>query len=102
MTKGFNGFSSKLTSRLKALARNNDKVWFQKNKATSGEHVQGAMRDFIAAIGPRLEKISPHFVADPSKVGGLLTWIYRDTRFDLPWPPLRVPRKRASGALLRT
>ena len=44
-------------------------------------HIFRPLLRFIEAFGPRLEKISPHFVADPRKTGGSLFRIYRDTRF---------------------
>jgi uncharacterized protein (TIGR02453 family) len=34
---------------------------------------------FVADLAPRLKTISPHFVADPSPVGGSMMRIYRDT-----------------------
>ena len=44
----------------------------------------------MEAFGPRLEKISPHFVADARKVGGSLFRIYRDTRFSRDKSPYKT------------
>jgi len=77
----FNGFDADLVQFLKELDKNNDREWFTANKARFEDSVQGPLLEFIEALAPRLEKISPHVVADPRKVGGSLMRIYRDTRF---------------------
>jgi len=43
--------------------------------------VQAPMSDFIAAMAPRLKKISNEFVADPRPQGGSMFRIHRDMRF---------------------
>ena len=63
------------------LAKNNNREWFQKNKDRYEHDVREPLLRFIEAFGPRLHKISPHFIADPRKTGGSLFRIYRDTRF---------------------
>ncbi len=63
------------------LAKNNNREWFQKNKDRYETEVRDPLLRFIEAFEPRLEKISPHFVADARKTGGSLFRIYRDTRF---------------------
>ena len=70
-----------LITFLKELKKNNDREWFQKNKDRYESEVREPLLKFIEAFGPRLEKISPHFVADFRKTGGSLFRIYRDTRF---------------------
>ena len=66
---------------LRDLGKNNNRDWFQDNKPRYEEHVKDALLRFILDFGPRLEKISPNFCADPRPVGGSLFRIYRDTRF---------------------
>lgn len=66
---------------LRDLAANNDREWFAANKERYETDVKGAGIEFISDFGPRLEKISPHFVADTRGVGGSLFRIQRDTRF---------------------
>ena len=63
------------------LAKNNNRQWFQKNKDRYESEVREPLLKFIEAFEPRLEKISPHFVADARRTGGSLFRIYRDTRF---------------------
>lgn len=66
---------------LRELADNNNRPWFQENKPRYEEHVKGPATAFITDFAPHLSKVSKHFVADPSPVGGSLFRIYRDTRF---------------------
>jgi len=74
-------FSPKLFGFLRDLAANNNREWFQANKERYEDTVREPARQFISDFGPHLEKVSPHFDADPRTVGGSLFRIYRDTRF---------------------
>lgn len=74
-------FTRELFRFLEDLAANNNRPWFQENKERYETHLKDAALAFIEAVGPRLEKISPHFVADPRANGRSLFRIYRDTRF---------------------
>jgi uncharacterized protein (TIGR02453 family) len=78
---GARSFSTALFAFLRELRQNNDREWFKANKRRYEEDVQEPALAFIAEFGPRLERISPHFLADPRPVGGSLFRIYRDTRF---------------------
>ncbi len=49
---------------LKQLKKNNNREWFQKNKPRYEQEVRDLLLRFIEAFGPRLEKISPRFVAE--------------------------------------
>ncbi len=75
------GLPAELLKFLKQLKNNNNRQWFQINKDRYEHDVREPLLKFIEAFEPRLEKISPHFVADARKVGGSLFRIYRDTRF---------------------
>jgi uncharacterized protein (TIGR02453 family) len=75
------GFSPDLFGFLKDLGENNDREWFQFNKSRYEESVKEPALAFIAAFGPYLNKITPHFQAIPRAQGGSLFRIYRDTRF---------------------
>jgi uncharacterized protein (TIGR02453 family) len=66
---------------LSELRTHNDRAWFVANKERYEKKVRDPMLRFIADLGPRLKKISPHFVCDPKPVGGSMFRIYRDTRF---------------------
>jgi uncharacterized protein (TIGR02453 family) len=75
---------------LRELGRNNNREWFQKNKARYESTVQDPAVRFIEAIGPRLARLSPHIVADPRPFGGSLSRIYRDTRFSKDKSPYKT------------
>lgn len=66
---------------LRALARNNNRAWFKAHPDDYERHVRGPYRQLIADLQAPLAKISPHYRADPRKVGGSLFRIQRDTRF---------------------
>jgi uncharacterized protein (TIGR02453 family) len=83
-------FGPELFSFLAELRANNDRDWFAANKHRYEEHVLEPALDFIAAFAPHLEKISPHFIADPRPSGGSLFRIYRDTRFSKDKSPYKT------------
>jgi uncharacterized protein (TIGR02453 family) len=66
---------------LRALKRNNDRVWFNANKDRYVAELRDPLLAFIAAFAPKLAKLNRHLIADPSPNGGSLFRIYRDTRF---------------------
>lgn len=63
------------------LTANNERPWFEANKARYESLVREPALEFIAAMAPQLEKFAPHFRAEPRKVGGSLMRVFRDTRF---------------------
>lgn len=78
---GFKGFPEDLFRFLEELSQNNNKAWFDGNKARYKSSVVEPMTDFIVEMGERLRKVSGKFVADPRPNGGSMFRIYRDTRF---------------------
>jgi uncharacterized protein (TIGR02453 family) len=78
----------------RALARNNNRDWFQAHK----DDYQSALRDpflrLIADLQPALREVSEHYRADPKPVGGSLFRIHRDTRFSND----KTPYKAWAGA----
>src|SRR5207245_5089348 len=66
---------------LRGLARNNSRVWFQKNKQRYERYVLAPSLRFIKDAGAELRAVSPYLVADPRPFGGSLFRIYRDIRF---------------------
>jgi uncharacterized protein (TIGR02453 family) len=79
------------------LERNNNKAWFEKNKARYIEEVRDPLLGFISDFGPRLRRLSRHITADPRPVGGSMFRIYRDTRFSKD----KSPYKTNAGAQFR-
>ena len=78
---GFVGFGKPTMTFLRQLAAHNERAWFAENKMVYDANVLNPALDFIAAMGPHLEKISDHFLALPQKQGGSLMRPYKDTRF---------------------
>jgi uncharacterized protein (TIGR02453 family) len=75
---------------LSDLAASNDREWFAANRDRYEAHVKEAGIEFISDFGSRLERISPHFVADTRAVGGSLFRIHRDTRFSKDKTPYKT------------
>ncbi len=82
---------------LRDLKANNERPWFEANKARYRAEVRDPMLDFITAFGEPLEAISPHFRADPRPNGGSLFRIYRDARFS----KNKTPYKTNAGVHFR-
>jgi uncharacterized protein (TIGR02453 family) len=77
----FRAFEPPLLAFLGELEENNDRDWFAANKHRYETDVLEPALRFIAEMAPRLEAISPHFVALPQRTGGSLMRIHRDVRF---------------------
>jgi uncharacterized protein (TIGR02453 family) len=63
------------------LAANNNREWFRRHQQEYEDTVRAPALDFIAAMGEALRAVSPHFLAEPRKVGGSLMRVHRDVRF---------------------
>jgi uncharacterized protein (TIGR02453 family) len=83
-------FTPELFQFLSELEAHNNRDWFLANKERYERTVRDPFLRFIADLGPRLEKVSPHFVADPRPVGGSMMRIYRDTRFSKDKTPYKT------------
>jgi uncharacterized protein (TIGR02453 family) len=81
MANSFNGFPIAMFAFLEELSNNNNREWFNANKARYKSDVVAPVMDFINAIRPGLEKVSRHYVADSRPHGGSMFRIYKDTRF---------------------
>jgi uncharacterized protein (TIGR02453 family) len=77
----FERFQPTIFEFLEQLAANNNRSWFQENKRRYERDVMEPAMAFIRAIQPRLNRISPYFVASDRHVGGSLMRVYRDARF---------------------
>ena len=75
------GFSEDTFSFLRRLAENNNREWFAEHKHEYEALVREPAFSFIETIAPELQKVSPHFLAKASKMGGSLMRVYRDVRF---------------------
>jgi uncharacterized protein (TIGR02453 family) len=83
-------FDKSFLKFFKALAKNNNRDWFNERKAEYKEVIVGPLSVFISAIAPRLYKVSKHFKADPRPNGGSMFRIYRDVRFSKDKSPYKL------------
>ena len=83
-------FTSDSINFLKKLAKNNDRDWFQDNKADYEDLIRSPALQFIDDMANQLAMLSPHFLAIPKKVGGSLMRVYRDTRFSKDKSPYKT------------
>ena len=81
MDHGFSGFPKDFLAFFRELKAHNERSWFEANKERFRDSVQAPMSEFIAAMAPRLAKLSKEFIADPRPHGGSMFRIYRDVRF---------------------
>ena len=88
----FTGFPEQSVKFFKSLKRNNDREWFQKNKPVFEAQVIAPAKDFIVAMGEKLQSISPYIIAVPKSNRSIFR-IYRDTRFS----PDKSPYKTHLG-----
>lgn len=90
ITTDFEGFPAETIRFLGELVANNNRPWFNENKPHYEEWVLEPALDFISAMGPRLDSVTPHFTAIPRRVGGSLMRVYRDTRFSRDKTPYKT------------
>jgi uncharacterized protein (TIGR02453 family) len=83
-------FTPELFRFLTELEAHNERDWFQANKERYEKSARDPFLRLIADLGPKLKKISPHFVADASPTGGSMMRIYRDTRFSKDKTPYKT------------
>lgn len=74
-------FTPKSLKFLRALARHNERAWFQDHRDDYETHVREPFQRLLADLQAPLAEVSAHYRADPAKVGGSLFRIHRDTRF---------------------
>jgi uncharacterized protein (TIGR02453 family) len=83
-------FTPTLLEFLADLRSHNTREWFGKHKDRYELDVRDPMLRFIADLGPRLRRISPHVTADARPVGGSMFRIYRDIRFSRDKSPYKT------------
>ncbi len=82
---------------LRELKENNERDWFNANKARYEGDIREPMLAFIREMAPHLDSISPRIQGDARKSGGSLFRIFRDTRFSAD----KSPYKTAVGIQFR-
>ena len=74
-------FEEKTIKFLRELEVNNNREWFKANKTRYEEDVLDVALHFIQSMQDPLSEFAPHFTAVPTRMGGSLMRVYRDTRF---------------------
>ena len=80
MANAFLGFLPDSFAFFRELADNNNKAWFEQNRARYDEHVVGAFRGLLATLEPFLLKLNPQFETG-GKTNRSFSRINRDIRF---------------------
>lgn len=83
-------YTKKTFEFLTALKKNNKREWFNEHKTEYVQHVLEPSLAFIESMQPHLRKSAPYLTANPSRLGGSLTRIYRDTRFSADKTPYKT------------
>ena len=86
----FKGFPADLFRFFEDLSAHNDREWFNAHRDRYQASVVDPMCAFITAMGPRLARISKHYVADPRPHGGSMFRIHRDVRFSKDKSPYKT------------
>ena len=74
---------------LEDLRDNNERAWFESNRARYERHVREPLLAFTAALQEPLAAISPSILAIPKRQGGSLFRIHRDIRFSKDKSPFK-------------
>ena len=89
----FEGFPESGLRFLTALAKNNERAWFNERKSSYLEDVQAPLHALVSAVNEALRAKRIPFASDPRR---LSFRIYRDTRFS----PDKSPYKTHASAVL--
>ena len=90
-------FGMDLFAFLNELQANNNRPWFNANKARYAASVRAPALEFIRNMAPRIRRVSKHLTADDRGVGGSLMRVHRDIRFS----PDKTPYKTNVGIQFR-
>jgi len=74
-------FEPRTVRFLEALKANNNREWFKEHKSRYEDDVLDVALRFIISMQDPLAEFAPRFTAVPTRVGGSLMRVYRDTRF---------------------
>jgi uncharacterized protein (TIGR02453 family) len=85
----FSGFPRDTVTFLRALARNNDDVWVEANRARYDAALLAPARPCVVAVGEALHAEGCRVVADP-RVNGSIFRMARDRRFRPDAPPYKT------------
>ncbi len=81
MPSRYASFESRTLRFLESLKANNNREWFKENKSRYEDDALDVALRFIISMQEPLAEFAPRFTAVPTRVGGSLMRVYRDTRF---------------------
>ena len=84
---GFKGFTPEVRKFYQELEKNNNKEWFQANKARYEEFVREPAKELVYEMGLRFAKSGLPYYADPKKS---LFRVNRDIRFSANKDPYKT------------
>ena len=96
----FHGFPKEAFTFLSALARNNNRAWFEAHRYDYDGAIVGPALVFIVSMGEALKTFAPSVKPEP-RVGGSLFRIHRDTRFSTTRALIRPMLASAFETLIR-
>jgi uncharacterized protein (TIGR02453 family) len=80
-------FTASTLAFFRALARHNDRVWFEARRLDYETHVRAPMRAFVEEMDVRLGRVAPEIVGDPVRS---VFRIHRDIRFSRDKSPYKT------------
>jgi uncharacterized protein (TIGR02453 family) len=83
-------FTPQTLTFLTTLAENNTRQWFKAHQQDYEEFVRVPALQLIGDMADELPMVSPHFSAQPRKMGGSLMRVQRDTRFSRDKTPYKT------------
>ena len=89
MTQAFHGFPNQTLTFLARLEKHNDREWFKAHRSDYEAFVLSPAREYVAAMGARLQSIVPGIQAIPT-VDKSIFRMHRDTRFSADKRPFKT------------
>lgn len=86
--KNFNGFDPRAIEFFETLEKNNNKVWFEKNKDQFDKLILTPLKLLTNDLSPLMHAIDPEIDTTPV-INKVLGTIYRDTRYSKNKKPLK-------------
>jgi uncharacterized protein (TIGR02453 family) len=86
-TTAFRGFGPGALKFLRALARHNDREWFERHRAVYETEVRDPLRALVEEMDVRLARLAPELVGDPRRS---IFRIHRDVRFSKDKSPYKT------------
>ena len=97
VANSFSGFKPDAFVFFEELSQNNNKAWFDQNRARYEEHVTGTFRGLLETLTPFILALNPHF-----EVSGRPTAVFRGSTGTFDSVRTRVPTSQTTISTLTT